>query len=132
MKLVFCRCSVRYSGNIAHEVILIHISPQQPAALQRVLLVYLYTINKWSLLGCVWLIIFQDKNACMQKLCSRSLLPWFLDHVNSTYLKIVYFKLAFRYFHGRNAKVSDFKSLFHLLRLLWLVNQTCAKNGHLN
>ena len=98
MKLVFCSCSVRYSVNIAHEVILIlfrtHISPQQSAPARYCVLVYLYTINMWLLLGCVWLIIFQDKNyASMQKLCFRSLLPWFLDHVNSTYLKIFYFKL---------------------------------------
>ena len=48
MKLVLCSYFVRYSVNIAHEVILIlfrtHTLPQQPAP-QQCVLVYLYTIN---------------------------------------------------------------------------------------
>ena len=36
--------------------------------------------------------------------CYKSLLPWFLDHSNSTYIGIFYFKQIFRYCNPINSK----------------------------
>lgn len=53
--------------------------------------------------------------------CYKSLLPWVLDHVNTTYVGIFYFKQIYRHW---NAKTNDFWSLFHSFLFWNIVNRT--------
>ena len=40
--------------------------------------------------------------------CYKSLVPWFLDCLNTTYVGIFYFKQIYRHWNALNAKTNDF------------------------
>ena len=56
--------------------------------------------------------------------CYKSLVPWLLDCLNATCVRIFYFKQIYRHWNVLNAKTNDFWSLFHLFLFWNIVNRT--------
>ena len=56
--------------------------------------------------------------------CYKSLVPWFLDCLNTTYVGIFYFEKIYRHWNALNAKTNDFWSLFHSFLFWNIVNRT--------
>ena len=72
----------------------------------------LYNQFPFGCKGCVQQGVFRNKNT--QTFCYKSLVPWFLEYLNDTYIRIFFFKQISKHCNAMNTRTNDTQSFFHL------------------